>query len=163
LVRQARRELAERNQSVALLFDPRGFTYAIGQQAHQMLRQNRHSLRKFRKHRSRKTQNSSISDRPTGDGELRHSREGKHARHIARFYRKHNRLSAEFTSKLKLSFEDHEHCVSGVALAHIGFAGLDLQFLGVAQKPVELIVRQTGKRGYVEQLSFVRHYTLLRY
>ena len=115
-MRESRRKLSQRSQSVALLLSPSGFANPVGHQAHEALRQLRHLLHKFGKQRSGKAQDAGIRDRARAHGKLLHSRKGQHSGYVARLQRKHDRFAAEFAAHLKLPLENHEHRVGRIAL-----------------------------------------------
>ena len=122
------------------MFEAGGFANAVGHEADQTLGELRHFLHEIGKQRGRKSQSVGVRHGSPADGKLLHPGKRQHACNIARLQIKDKGLSIEFAAPLKLAFENHKHCIGGIALAGIDITGLENQFLRLTDEPGELIV-----------------------
>jgi hypothetical protein len=85
---------------------------------------------------------------PPAHGKLLHPRKRKHSGNIARRPEKKTTVSPlKLAPPCKLPLKNHKHGIRGIALAQVGVAGLEMQFLRLGDEPGDLIVRQIGERG----------------
>ena len=63
----------------------------------------------------------------------------------------HNAFSRQFPAPLKFALQQHKHCVRRFVLPRISVAGIEVEFLRLAEEPVDLIIGQLCKCGHVPQ------------
>ena len=149
---KARRKLSHRSQTVALLFPASGFANPVGHEADETLRQFRHLLHKLREKRRRKTQDPCVCGCARIQRKLLHSRKGQDTGHVTRIACEHHGFTAEFAAKLELSFQHDKHGVGRVALAEVDLSRVEVQLFRMADEPVDLVLREIGERGDVQQI-----------
>ncbi len=96
-------------------------------------------------------------DRPASHHRDLHARERQHPADIARLQRKCDLFAAQCASHLLFPVQDHNHGVRRSPLAQERISGFEVDLLGLADEPVQLVIGQTLKRRNAQQFRFLDH------
>ncbi len=137
-MRQTCGEFAERREFLSLLANHRKASDAIGQHAHQALREVRHAMQHFRKVDRVHGQSAHRTNGARRQGHCLHSREGQEAGYGGGLLRVGRTVRFAFSPSAYFAFEEDNHRIRGRTFASYDFAGLYSPLFGVCDKPFEV-------------------------